>query len=102
MEFKYKVVLFTQPGCPACELMKVTYAKVAGEIHDEYPELEVGFGQQNVLEDGWEFLDSLSSESGEGTPEIAVFNAEAELIGFNGAGILAHSELKSFILNSIK
>ena len=48
-EFKYRVVLFVQPGCPACEAMKPIWAKVAGEIEEEYPELRAGWGIMMVI-----------------------------------------------------
>jgi thiol-disulfide isomerase/thioredoxin len=101
-EFKYRVVLFTQPGCAACNAMKVVWQQVAGELADEYPEHRIGFGEMNVQDDNWEFLESLTQESGQGTPEIAVFDEECDLIGFNGEGIMAASQLKDFILSSIQ
>lgn len=102
-EFKYRVVLFKQPGCPACEAMAPIFARVAGEIADEYPQLRVGWGEMNVLDDGWEFIESLiPGESGQGTPEIAIFDEECNLIGYNGDGIMAASQLKDFVLNTLK
>ena len=78
------------------------YAKVAGEVAEEYPELRVGWGEYDVLEDNWEFLESLvPGTSGQGTPEFAVFDNECELIAFNGDGIMAASQLKDFIISSI-
>lgn len=100
-DFKYRAVIFSQPGCPACNAMKPVWAKVAGEIAQEYPELHVGFGEMDVTNDDWEFLESLTPESGQGTPEIAVFDEECELIGFEGSGVLAASQLKDFLLTSI-
>lgn len=101
-EFKYRVVFFTQSGCPACDAMGPIYAKVAGEVAEEYPELRVGWGEYNVLDDNWEFLESLvPGTSGQGTPEFAVFDNECELIAFNGDGIMAASQLKDFIISSI-
>lgn len=102
-DFKYRVVLFTQKGCPACEAMSGPWAKAAGEIAEEYPELAVGWGQYDVSEEGWDFLESLvPGTSANGTPEIAIFDADCELIGFNGDGIMPASQLKDFVINSIK
>lgn len=101
-DFKYRAVLFTQPGCPACEAMKPIWAQVAGEIAEEYPEYRVGWGEMNVVEDDWEFLESLNDESGNGTPELAVFDEDCELIAFNGEGIMPATQLKSFILSAIQ
>ena len=102
-EFHYRAILFTQPGCPACEAMKPIWAKVAGQLEEEYPEYRIGWGDMNVLDDNWEFLESIKpGESGQGTPEVAVFNEDCELIGFNGNGIMAASELKDFILKTIR
>jgi Thiol-disulfide isomerase and thioredoxins len=102
-EFKYRVVLFGQPGCPACDAMKPIWAKVAGEVAEEYPELRVGWGEMDVLEDGWGFLESLvPGQSGNGTPEIAIFGPESELVAFNGDGIMPASQLKAFVINSCK
>jgi thiol-disulfide isomerase/thioredoxin len=101
-DFKYRVVFFTQNGCPACDAMKPIWAKVAGEVAEEYPELRVGWGEYNVLDDNWEFLESLvPGTSGQGTPEFAVFDNECELVAFNGDGIMAASQLKDFIISSI-
>jgi thiol-disulfide isomerase/thioredoxin len=102
-DFNYRVVLFTQSGCPACSALKPIWAQTAGEISEEYPELHVGFGEYDVAEDGWEFLESLvPGTSGQGTPEIAIFDEECELVSFNGDGIMPASQLKSWIVNSIK
>lgn len=102
-EFKYRVVMFTSSGCPACDAMKPIWAKVAGEVAEEYPELQVGWGEMDVLEDGWEFLESLvPGQSGNGTPEIAIFGPESELVAFNGDGIMPASQLKDFVINSCK
>ena len=102
-QFRYRAVLFTMPGCPACEAMKPIWGKVAGEIAEEYPEYNVGWGEYNVLDDDWEFLESLvPGESGQGTPEIALFDEDSELIGFNGDGIMPASQLKSWIISTIE
>jgi thiol-disulfide isomerase/thioredoxin len=102
-EFRYRVVLFRQPGCPACEAMTPIFAQVAGEVEEEYPELRVGWGEFDVLEDNWEFLESLvPGESGNGTPEFAVFDEECDLIAFNGDGIMPASQLKDFVISSIR
>jgi hypothetical protein len=83
--------------------MKPIWAKVAGEVSEEYPELRVGWGEMNVLDDSWEFLETLvPGESGNGTPEIAVFNSECELVAFNGEGIMPASQLKDFVIRSCK
>jgi hypothetical protein len=101
-EFRYRCVLFSQPGCPACEAMKPIWSQVAREVFEEYPELEMGWGEINVLDDDWEFLDSLTSESGNGTPEIAIFDEDCDLIAFNGEGIMPASQLKDFVIKSVK
>ena len=102
-QFRYRAVLFTMPGCPACSAMMPIWATVAGEIAEEYPEYNVGWGEYDVLSDDWEFLESLvPGESGQGTPEIALFNEDSELIGFNGAGIMPASQLKSWIISTIE
>lgn len=102
-EFKYRVVMFTASGCPACDAMKPIWAKVAGEVAEEYPELQVGWGEFDVLSDNWEFLESLvPGQSGNGTPEIAVFDADCELIAFNGDGIMPASQLKDFVVKACK
>jgi thiol-disulfide isomerase/thioredoxin len=99
--FKYRAVLFINPGCSACEAMKPIWRQVAKEMSEEYPHHRIGWGEYNVLDDNWEFLESLTEASGQGTPEIAIFDEEAELIGFNGDGIMPASQLKDFILKSI-
>lgn len=102
-EFKFRVVMFSQNGCPACDAMKPIWAKVAGEVAEEYPELRVGWGEMNVLDDGWEFLESLvPGVSGNGTPELAIFDDECNLVAFNGDGIMAASQLKDFVIRNIK
>jgi thiol-disulfide isomerase/thioredoxin len=101
--FKYRIVMFTQPGCPACDAMKPIWAQVAGEIDTEYPELHAGWGEYNVLDDNWEFLESLiPGESGQGTPEIAIFDEQSDLIAFNGDGIIPASQLREFIVKNCK
>jgi thiol-disulfide isomerase/thioredoxin len=102
-DFKYRVVLFRQSGCPACDAMAPIWAKVAGEVAEEYPELQVGWGEFDVLSDNWEFLESLvPGESGNGTPEIAVFDSDCELIAFNGEGIMPASQLKDFVVKACR
>lgn len=102
-EFKFRVVLFQQPGCPACDAMKPIWARVAGEVAEEYPERHIGWGEMNVLDDSWEFLESLVPDvSGQGTPEIAIFDSECDLVAFNGDGIMAASQLKDFVINNTK
>lgn len=101
-EFKYRAVLFTQPGCPACDAMKPIWAQTAGQVAEEYPEYRVGWGEMNVLDDNWAFLESLTEESGQGTPEIAIFDEDDELIAFNGEGIMPVTQLKDFIISSIQ
>jgi thiol-disulfide isomerase/thioredoxin len=102
-EFRYRVVLFKQPGCPACDAMVPIWSRVAGEVAEEYPELRVGWGEMNVLDDGWEFLESLvPGVSGNGTPELAIFDDECNLVAFNGDGIMAASQLKDFVISNIK
>jgi hypothetical protein len=83
--------------------MKPVWAKVAGEISEEYPELRVGWGEMDVQEDGWEFLESLvPGESGNGTPEFAIFDGDCELVAFNGDGIMAASQLKDFVISALR
>jgi hypothetical protein len=102
-QFKYRVVMFSQPACPACSAMAPIWAQVAGEVAEEYPELRVGWGEYDVLEDGWEFLESLvPGTSGQGTPEFAIFDEECDLVAFNGEGIMPASQLKDFVIKSIK
>lgn len=102
-DFKYRVVLFTQGGCPACSALKPIWAQVAGEISEEYPELHVGFGEYDVGEEGWEFLESIQPGiSGQGTPEIAIFDEECDLVAFNGDGIMPATQLKSWVVSSIR
>lgn len=101
--FKYRIVMFTQPGCSACDAMKPIWAQVAGEIDAEYPELRAGWGEYDVTEDGWEFPESLiPGESGQGTPEIAIFDEDCELVAFNGDGIIPASVLRDFIIKNCK
>jgi len=102
-DFRYRVVFFTQAGCPACEAMVPIFAQVAGEVEEEYPELRVGWGEFDVLKDNWEFLESLvPGESGNGTPEFAIFDEDCDLIAFNGDGIMPASQLKDFVISSIR
>jgi hypothetical protein len=83
--------------------MTPIFAQVAGEVEEEYPELRVGWGEFDVLEDNWEFLESLvPGESGNGTPEFAVFDEDCELVAFNGEGIMPASQLKDFVISSIR
>jgi hypothetical protein len=93
--FKYRVVFFKQKSCPACSAMSPIWNEVSSEIHEEYPYLNVGFGEWDVLSDNWEFADSLGVD---GTPNFAVFGEEAELLGLNTDGMLTKTELKNFIL----
>jgi hypothetical protein len=99
MEFKYRVVFFHQPGCVACNAMKPIWAETANEIAEEHPELRVGFGEWDVTSDDWDFCDQIQCD---GTPNFAVFNEEAELLGLNTDGTLAKTQLKNFVLNSIE
>ena len=102
-QFRYRAVLFNQPGCPACTAMSPIWAKVAGEIAEEYPEYRFGWGEFNVLDDNWEFLESLvPGTSGQGTPEIALFDEDCNLIGFNGDGIMPASQLKDWVVRTIE
>jgi thiol-disulfide isomerase/thioredoxin len=66
--FKYRIVMFTQPGCPACDAMKPIWAQVAGEIDTEYPELHAGWGEYNVLDDNWEARVRQKSQSSTNSP----------------------------------
>jgi hypothetical protein len=55
------------------------------------------------LDDNWEFLESLiPGESGQGTPEIAIFDEQSDLIAFNGDGIIPASQLREFIVKNCK
>lgn len=102
-EFKYRVVFFHSNGCPACDAMRPIWSKVAGEVSEEYPELAIGWGEFNVLDDNWEFLESLvPGTSGQGTPEFAIFDSDSEMVAFNGEGIMAASQLKDFVITSIQ
>lgn len=98
-EFKYRVVFFKQPGCVACNAMNPIWAESAKELGEEYPHYHIGFGEWDVSTDNWEFCDQVQCD---GTPNFAVFDEEAELLGLNTEGILAKSQLKDFIINSIE
>lgn len=98
-KFKYKVVFFHQPGCVACNTMKPVWAETANELSEAYPHYAIGFGEWDVADDNWAFCDQIECD---GTPNFAVFNAEAELLGINTDGILAKTQLKDFIIGSIE
>lgn len=98
-EFKHRVVFFKQLSCPACYAMNPIWSEVASQIAEEYPFEKIGFGEWDVNSDDWEFADSLGVD---GTPNFAVFDQDANLIGLNTEGMLSKSELKSFILESIQ
>lgn len=98
-EFKYRVVFFKQDGCVACNAMMPVWRETANEIAEEYDMYSIGFGEWNTSEHGWEFCDQVECD---GTPNFAVFGEDAELLGLNTEGILAKSQLKSFIINSIE
>jgi thioredoxin-related protein len=97
-KFKYRVVFFKQPSCPACEAMKPIWAQSANEISEEYPHYKVGFGEWDVTSDDWEFCDKIECD---GTPNFAVFDEEGSLLGLNTDGMLSPGQLKDFITNSI-
>lgn len=97
--FKYRVVFFQQPGCVACTAMKPIWAEMANELNDEYPYYSIGFGEWDVTTDNWTFCDQVECD---GTPNFAVFNEESELLGINTDGVLAKTQLKSFVINSIE
>lgn len=98
-QFKYRVVFFKQPGCSACNAMKPIWSEAANEIAEEYPHYSVGFGEWDVSTDNWEFCDQIKCD---GTPNFAVFDEDANLLGLNTDGTLAKSQLKDFIINSIE
>jgi hypothetical protein len=98
-EFKYRVVFFHQPGCVACNAMKPIWSEAAGELHEEYPHYRLGFGEWDVTTDNWEFCDQIECD---GTPNFAVFDEEAGLLGMNTEGILAKTQLKDFIVSAIE
>lgn len=98
-EFKYRVVFFHQPGCVACNTMKPIWIEAANELSQEYPHYRIGFGEWDVTEDNWQFCDQIECD---GTPNFAVFDEEAELLGINTDGILAKTQLKDFIVKSIE
>ena len=98
-QFKYKVVFFHQPGCVACNAMKPVWAETANELAEEYPHYTIGFGEWDVTDDDWVFCDQIQCD---GTPNFAVFDNEAELLGINTDGILAKTQLKDFIIGSIE
>lgn len=99
MEFNYRVVFFKQHGCAACSAMEPIWIEAANELSEEYPELGIGFGEWDVQTDSWQLCDSVGCDA---TPNFAVFDAGAELLGLNTDGILSKSELKSFILSAIE
>lgn len=98
-EFKYRVVFFQQPGCVACNAMKPVWTEAANELCDEYPHYALGFGEWDVTSDDWEFCDQIDCD---GTPNFAVFDEDAELLGINTDGILAKTQLKDFIIKCIE
>lgn len=98
-QFRYRVVFFQQPGCVACNAMKPVWVETANELSEEYPHYSIGFGEWDVTSDEWAFCDQIECD---GTPNFAVFDEEAELLGINTDGILAKTQLKDFILNSIE
>jgi hypothetical protein len=57
----------------------------------------------DVLDDDWQFLESLvPDESGQGTPEVAIFDEECNLLAYDGSGIMAASQLKDFVIKNTK
>ena len=97
MEFKHRVVFFKQTHCPACSAMSPIWTDVASDIAEQFPYENIGFGEWDVNSDNWEFADQIGVD---GTPNFAVFNSDAELVGLNTDGIISKSELKAFILSS--
>lgn len=97
-EFKFKVVFFKQPGCPACAAMEPIWYAAANELNEEHPHLKVGFGEWDVTSDNWAFCDSVECD---GTPNFVVFGEEADLLGINTEGIISKTELKDFIINCV-
>jgi hypothetical protein len=98
-QFKHRVVFFEQPGCSACNAMKPIWAETANDLAEEYPNYEIGFGEWDVTSDNWAFCDQVECD---GTPNFAVFGPESELLGLNTDGVLAKTQLKAFIINSIE
>lgn len=98
-QFKYRVVFFHQPGCVACNAMKPIWAETASELAEEVPHYQIGFGEWDVASDNWEFCDKIQCD---GTPNFAIFDEECGLIGLNTEGLLAKTQLKDFIINSIE
>lgn len=98
MDFKYRIVFFKQPGCPACGAMEPVWYSAANELNEDYPHLEMGFGEWDVTSDDWEFCEAANCD---GTPNFAVFNENADLLGINTEGIVSKSELKDFILGCV-
>lgn len=97
--FKHRVVFFKQLSCPACAAMTPLWTEVASEIAEEFPYEKIGFGEWDVNSDNWEFADSIGVD---GTPNFAVFDVDANLVGLNTEGMISKSELKSFIMESVK
>lgn len=98
-DFKYRVVFFKQPGCVACNAMNPIWAGAANELAEEFPHYKIGFGEWDVTLDNWELCDKIECD---GTPNFAVFDENADLLGLSTDGILAKSQLKDFILSNIE
>lgn len=96
--FNYRVIFFHQKSCVACRAMEPLWNNVKSQIAEEYEYLNIGFGDWDVNDDNWEFLDMIQ---GDGTPNFAVFNKEDKLIGLNTDGMLAETQLKDFIISSV-
>lgn len=100
MEFNYRVVFLKQKGCAACSAMEPIWIEAANELSEENPELGIGFGEWDVLQDNWALCDAI--EGCDGTPNFVVFDSGSQQLGINNEGILSKSELKSFILSAIE
>jgi hypothetical protein len=79
--------------------MKPIWEITANEIAEEYPHLNIGFGEWDVTQDDWAFADSVNAD---GTPNFCVFDEGTTLLGLNTEGIISKSELKDFIINSVE
>jgi len=99
MKFSYRVVFLHQPGCPACHAMTPIWESAANELAEEYPHLNIGFGEWDVTNDDWAMCESVGCD---GTPNFVVFDEGTTLLGLNTEGIVSKTELKNFILNSVE
>ena len=99
MQFDYRVVFLKQSGFPACAAMESVWYSAANELNEEYPYYNIGFGEWNNSDDDWAFATSIGCDS---TPNFAVFDTEANLLGLQEDGIISKSELKDFVIKAIE